>query len=82
MSEMNIEVLRRVVAEAIADHAAVQRSPWTDSEQAAEYLGCTSGTLKTWRSRGEGPRFHVIQRKLVRYHVNDLDEFVRSGTTQ
>lgn len=52
-------------------------TPWLDSDGAAVYLGCSAGTLKTWRSRGEGPRYHVIQSKLVRYHVNDLDAFVR-----
>ena len=52
-------------------------SPWLDSEAAAEYLSCTSGTLKTWRSQGQGPSYHVIQRKLVRYHIDELDAFVR-----
>jgi hypothetical protein len=33
--------------------------------------------MKTWRSRGEGPRYHVIQNKLVRYHVDELDRFIR-----
>jgi hypothetical protein len=54
-----------------------KHSPWLDSEHAAEYLGCSAGTMKTWRSRGEGPQYHVIQSKLVRYHVSDLDAFVR-----
>lgn len=53
------------------------QTPWLDSEGAAAYLGCSAGTMKTWRSRGEGPRYHVIQNKLVRYHVDDLDAFVR-----
>jgi hypothetical protein len=53
------------------------QSPWKDSEQAAKYLSCSAGTLKTWRSRGEGPVYHVVQDKLIRYHVNDLDAFVR-----
>ena len=53
------------------------RSPWFDSDAAAEYLRCTPGTMKTWRSRGEGPHYHVIQSKLVRYHVDDLDTFIR-----
>ena len=52
-------------------------SPWLDSEAAAAYLSCTPGTMKTWRSRGEGPNYHIIQHKLVRYHMNDLDAFVR-----
>ena len=54
-----------------------KRSPWLDSLAAAEYLGCTPGTLKTWRSRGEGPPYNIIQSKLVRYHVEYLDAFVR-----
>lgn len=52
-------------------------SPWLDNEAAATYLSCTPGTMKTWRSRGEGPRYHIIQQKLVRYHLDDLDAFVR-----
>ena len=52
-------------------------SPWLDSKAAALYLGTTAGTMKVWRSRGEGPHYHIIQQKLVRYHVNDLDAFVR-----
>lgn len=52
-------------------------SPWRDSDGAAAHIGCTPGTMKTWRSRGEGPRYHIIQQKLVRYHVDDLDAFVR-----
>ena len=56
--------------------ASIQ-SPWKDSEHAAVYLSCSAGTLKTWRSRGEGPAYHIIQDKLIRYHVTDLDAFVR-----
>jgi len=57
-------------------------SPWLDSEAAAEYLACTPGTLKTWRSQGQGPRYHVIHNKLVRYHADDLDAFVRGEVTR
>ena len=52
-------------------------TPWFDPEQAAAYLGCTAGTLKTWRCRGQGPNYNLIQDRLVRYHVDDLDAFVR-----
>lgn len=68
------QVVERAVQRALG---ASTQSPWKDSEQAAEYLSCSAGTLKTWRSRGEGPAYHVVQDKLIRYHVNDLDAFVR-----
>lgn len=69
------EVVEAAVRRALDDH--LNPSPWKDSEKAAAYLACSPGTLKTWRSRGEGPRYHIIQDKLVRYHVTDLDGFVR-----
>ena len=68
------QVVERAVVRALD---AATPSPWKDSEHAAAYLSCSPGTLKTWRSRGEGPAYHVIQEKLIRYHVNDLDAFVR-----
>jgi hypothetical protein len=53
------------------------RSPWLDTEAAAAYLSSTPGTLRTWRAQGEGPRYHVVHGKAVRYNVADLDAFVR-----
>ncbi|MGH6683935.1 MAG: helix-turn-helix domain-containing protein [Pseudolabrys sp.] len=52
-------------------------SPWLDTEAAAAYLSSTPGTLRTWRAQGEGPRYHVVHGKSVRYHVDQLDAFVR-----
>ena len=52
-------------------------SPWMDTEHAAHYLGAKAGTLKNWRHRGEGPRYHVVNRRLVRYHQAELDDFVK-----
>lgn len=52
-------------------------SPWLDTEEAAKYLCRQPGTLKGWRSKGEGPRFRAVNDKLIRYHVDDLDSFVR-----
>lgn len=51
--------------------------PWLDTETAAAYLLCTPGTLRTWRSQGTGPRYSVMHGKLVRYHIDDLNNFVR-----
>ena len=52
-------------------------SPWMDTEQAADYLGCQAGTLKTWRALGRGPRYFVVSHKLIRYNAASLDEFIR-----
>jgi hypothetical protein len=54
-------------------------TPWFDTEAAAAYLRREPGTLRGWRSKGEGPRFHIVNRQYVRYHVDDLDAFVRGG---
>ncbi|WP_380785642.1 helix-turn-helix domain-containing protein [Sphingomonas sp. R86521] len=76
MQSESIEMIEDAMRRVLDNH---KRSPWFDSDAAAEYLSCTPGTLKTWRSRGEGPRYHVIQTKLVRYHIEALDAFVRGG---
>ncbi|WP_174801472.1 helix-turn-helix domain-containing protein [Martelella limonii] len=54
-------------------------SPWLDTAAAARYLGKAPGTLKGWRSKGEGPVFHVVSRQFIRYHIDDLDAFVRGA---
>lgn len=61
----------------IADFA--RSTPWLSTEEAARYLGARPGTLKNWRHRGEGPRYHVVNRRLVRYHRDELDAFARGG---
>ena len=58
--------------------AARTTSPWLTTVAAAEYLGCTPGTLKTWRAAGAGPKYHGRHR-FVRYHIDDLDAFVLNG---
>ena len=78
MSEMTVEDVRQVFREEFGR----PQSPWFDSEAAAAYLGSTSGTLRNWRATGKGPRYHVVQDRLVRYHIEDLDLFVRCGTTE
>ena len=52
-------------------------TPWFDTEAAASYLRREPGTLKGWRSKGEGPRFHVVNRQYIGYHLDDLDDFMR-----
>ncbi len=76
MSVFSMSEFKEAVREIVSDTLGHQ-TPWMDNKAAAEYIGCTPGTMKTWRARGEGPRYHVINEKLVRYHVTDLDAFVR-----
>lgn len=52
-------------------------SPWYDTEKAAQYLGCSPGTLKTWRALERGPRYFIVNQKLIRYSRTFLDEFVK-----
>lgn len=79
MSDLSIVTIEDALRRVLDTH---KRSPRLDSDAAAEYLGCTPGTLKTWRSRGEGPRYNIIQSKLVRYHLEDLDAFVRGEASR
>lgn len=58
-------------------HSNTSSSPWLDTEQAAEYIGCQSGTLKTWRAQDKGPRYFIVSQKLIRYSKTFLDEFVQ-----
>jgi len=53
------------------------RSPWLDTDGAANYLGNSPKSLAVWRCKGQGPRYHTLNKRLVRYHVDDLDAFVR-----
>lgn len=75
MSELTIDEIRGVVREELQ----CPRSPWMDSDAAAAYLGSTAGTLRNWRATGKGPKYHIVQDRLVRYHADDLDSFVRAG---
>jgi Helix-turn-helix domain len=65
-------------ARRVPDLLSDDRSPWMTTVAAAEYLGCTPGTLKTWRAAGAGPKYHGRHR-FVRYHIADLDAFVLNG---
>ncbi len=69
-----IQAIEDAVKRALVAHHA---TPWRDSEGAATYLGVEPGTMKFWRAKGGGPRYHSVGNKLVRYHIDDLNAFVR-----
>ena len=48
-------------------------------EQAGPYLGNTPcSTLQWWRTKGRGPRYTKIGRKVF-YRRSDLDAFIAAG---
>ena len=75
MADEIIEAIRAAVREELGR----TRSPWLDTAAAAQYLGSTAGSLKNWRSTGQGPKYQVCGGRMVRYHADDLDHFVRTG---
>lgn len=63
--------------ELLSRRPIAQKPIWLNTKSAADYISAKEGTLKTWRAKGSGPKYHVIQGKMVRYHVDDLNAFVR-----
>jgi excisionase family DNA binding protein len=63
----------------IIEAAASASSPWLTPSQAAQYLQTSENTLRSWRCIGRGPRFHKVGARCVRYHRDQLDEFVRQS---
>jgi excisionase family DNA binding protein len=56
-----------------------ERRNWP-AEEAAEYLGCTTNTLKVWTSRRRVPFVRVG--RLVRFRKKDLDEWLEKNLVQ
>jgi excisionase family DNA binding protein len=46
--------------------------------EAAFYLGVSESTLNTWRTRGKGPRFVRLGRKVL-YRVAALNDYLLSN---
>lgn len=76
MTDETLDAIRHIIREELKTPV----SPWLDTDQAAAYLGSTHGTLKNWRASGQGPTYHIVNERLVRYHTEDLDRFVRTGS--
>ena len=52
--------------------------PMLTEAQVARRLGLSAAALRTWRSRGVGPRFCRFGRS-VRYRQGDVEGFVRAN---
>lgn len=51
------------------------KSPWMTPEELMEYLSISRATLHRYRSKGLEPKY--ITPNTPRYHVQDVDEWVR-----
>jgi len=65
---------------------ALQPTPLLSTEQAAAWLGVTKRFLEASRLKGGGPVYVRLSRNLVRYRLEDLQEWVqeriRENTSQ
>jgi hypothetical protein len=59
-----------------ADLAGNAAAVLVDEHVAARELGLSVRTLRNWRVNGRGPRFRRLSRRAVRYHRDDLAEYV------
>jgi excisionase family DNA binding protein len=48
-------------------------------KEAAEYLGCTEGTLATWKCSKRYPLPYVKIGRNIRYRLVDLQDFVENN---
>ena len=46
------------------------------AKEAADHIGISRSTLSKWRMRGEGPRWHRVGPRLVRYFKDEVDEWL------
>jgi excisionase family DNA binding protein len=49
--------------------------------QAASYLSISLSTLRRWRRSGVAPR-HFRLGSIIRYRLNDLDQFIATNLTK
>lgn len=54
-------------------------SPWRTPDEAAAYVGMTPRGLEDLRYRRVGPTFSRLGRRVVRYHLDDLDAWLKGG---
>jgi hypothetical protein len=59
----------------LEDAVKIEAPAKLDRPAAANYVGCSPDTLATWATRGGGPPFHKIGRRVV-YFVRDLDAWL------
>lgn len=46
------------------------------SDEAADYFGISSATLRNWRTRGDGPPYIKINPRVIRYQLLELEAWM------
>jgi len=52
---------------------------WLTTKEAARYLNCHPNTLEKMRLNAEGPPWHRLGKKAIRYLKSELDEYMLGG---
>lgn len=55
--------------------------PFLTARELAERWKFNTSTLKKWRVRGKGPRYHKME-KSIRYYVKDIEIFEKAKVRQ
>lgn len=85
MRSTDLDPAFREIANHVADKVATLLrddppviSPWLTPRQAAGYIGLDERSLEAKRRNNDGPVCHRVNHRLIRYHVADLDAWLRS----
>jgi predicted DNA-binding transcriptional regulator AlpA len=56
--------------------ANMTEKKWLTTAAAAEIIGVRPATLERWRCEGRGPSYYKITARVVRYDIDDIDEWI------
>lgn len=54
---------------------------WIGIDEAAEYLGVKTGTIRAWIRKGKGIPAHKIG-KQWKFKISEIDDWVKSGKAE
>ena len=83
MSEDQIVAIAQEVATRVLGVISKQSSVpkvWLNTNEAADYMGCTRDHLGKLRERGTGPTYRKFGKSVI-YNTAELDEFMRAMPT-
>jgi excisionase family DNA binding protein len=53
---------------------------WLTPEEAGAYIGATTPSIYRYLRNGSIPHHHIPGSRMIRFHVTELDEWMRTGT--